>query len=109
MAEENFQSSTSAKADPITFGSCIAISLANFNSSYITSEGFMNSRLYVKKFHEKKQSQNFAFSVFRILPFSGSSNFKAQVQFYDLIENFTLRAQEISNKGTLLECLIFSC
>lgn len=99
MLDDPTQNSSSTKADPITFGSCITISLANYNTSFITSEGFMNSQLYVKKFHDKKQSHNFAFSVFRILPFADASNFKAQTEFSDLIENFGDRAKELSSKG----------
>lgn len=102
MTDDINQTSASTKSDPITFGSCITISLSNFNTSFITSEGFMNSLLYIKKFDEKSPSHNFAFSVFRILPFSSISNFKAQMEFFDLIENFNERAQELSSKGMKL-------
>lgn len=99
MAEDTNQASTSSKSEPITFGSCISISLSGANSAFVTSEGFINSKLYVKKFDENNPSHNFACSVFRILPFDKMDSFRSQTELYDLIENFHERAQELSSKG----------
>jgi len=97
MEEEEHQN-FSKKADPITFGSCISISLEGNENCFLSSQGFINSQLYVKKFDPKNCSNNFLFSVFRILPFSSVANFKNQEQLYTMLQDFNEQAKIQANK-----------
>jgi len=76
------------KAVPITFGSCISISLDNNPNLYLSSEGFVDSRLYVEKYDQTVSSQNFSTSVFKILPFSSTASFKNQNKLHTLLQDF---------------------
>ena len=76
------------KAVPITFGSCISISLDNNPNLYLSSEGFVNSRLFVEKYDQTVASHNFGTSVFKIMPFSSTANFRNQNKLHTLLQDF---------------------
>jgi len=90
------------KAVPITFGSCISISLENYTNLYLSSEGFVNYKLYVEKFDQTLASHNFVTSVFKILPFANTTNFKNQNRLYELLQDFNREAQVLSKDSNFL-------
>lgn len=86
------------KAIPITFGSCITISLDNYSDLYLSTEGFVNSRLHVEKFDQTTSSNNFVSSVFRVLPFSSAASFKNQNKLYQLLQDFFKESRSLSKE-----------
>ena len=59
-----------AKSEKITFGSCVTLSLFEFAECFISSDGFLSSKLTLKDFSRPIGSRNYDYhnSVFKILP-----------------------------------------
>jgi len=95
------------KVESLTFGSCISLSLENYDNCYLSSEGFINTKLQIKKLDSTNPNNDFNFSVFRILPFSNYGNFKHQNALYHLLQNFAEEAKILSEKGHLLSSSFF--
>ena len=96
MEELETNVNVTRKAVPITFGSCISISLENYKNVYLSSEGFVNHKLYVEKFDQTVSSHNFVTSVFKILPFATTANFKNQNRLHELLQDFNKESQVLS-------------
>ena len=98
----------SNKSELLAFGCCISLNLANYNDCFVTSDGFINSQLFIKKFQKNDPSNNFALSIFRILPFSPSTSFASQNELYEITQQFKDKSNEIIEKGPYLNINIMS-
>ena len=94
--EDNY---IAGSADPITFGSLISLSLDTDNKVFLSSEGFVNSKLHVERYDNETTTSNFTNCVFRILPFSSFTNFKNQNELYQLLQDFDKEARNLSEKS----------
>ena len=91
---------TSIKADkPINFGSFITISLSTLNDCFVSSEGFINNKLYIQKFDSNNLYKNFASTIFKIMPLSEHTSFQAQMQLYSLTNNYQKKEDNFSELG----------
>lgn len=87
----------------VTFGSCISLSLEHNSDCFISSEGFIDPKLYVKRFDLRNPKGSFFSSVFRILPFSSISSFDKQNKLYHLLKNFSEESKKLANKPLALK------
>jgi len=90
------------KVEPLTFGSCLSISLENHPDCYLSSQGFINTILQIKKLDSTNPNNNFNFSVFRILPFSNYGNFANQNELNRLLQNFAEESNSLSKKSKII-------
>ena len=85
--------------DPIKFGSLINISIPKLNDCFISSEGFINNKLYIQKFDSKNSYNHFISTIFKIMPFSDPSNFETQMKLFSLTNNLTELRHAFSKLG----------
>lgn len=99
--EDDFETfNTIQKVDPITFGSIISINLDGRDDCFLTSEGFVDNHIYVKNFKSGLSSNNFSFSLFRIMPFSNIASFRNQKRLEPYLQDFTRQIRKLTTLST---------